>query len=325
MQTQLTITVKSPSRLDIFLREQLPLDKNISRFGKEISNSKIRRLIFSGNVSVNGNISRNPSYTLRTGSCVTIFLDIEKLFYEKQNNDIDFTLTEKNVIFEDEYILVINKPEHFPTEETIVKDRNNLHAASVEYLHKKNPSLRNPPYAGIIHRLDRDTSGVILFSKQRTVNKVLQEMFDYSKALSGERTCVKVYKALCSYGNKTLKKGQKIIVEDFLGRISSKSSQGKWGKVSEKDGGKYAKSEFTVLSINEEKKLILIQAHIFTGRTHQIRVHLSGIGLPILGDELYGGKPAERIFLHSESLKINHPVTGEEISFYAPPAQGFMI
>ena len=90
-----------------------------------------------------------PSFTVFAKSSVFVSVDEEKLFYEKQPDDIKFELTEKNVLFEDEYIIVVNKPSHFPTEKSMVETRDNLHAAVVRYLFARqkiqNPNAKNPP------------------------------------------------------------------------------------------------------------------------------------------------------------------------------------
>ena len=167
-----TFDVHKTIRIDEYLREVLE-----QAAGEECSNSKIRRLIVSGSVNVNGKTVTRPSFELRGSSKVTVFFDREKFFYEKQPEDIEFHVTDKDCLFEDENLIFINKPAFFPVEQTIVGNRANLHDAVVDYLWKRNPELRNPPYVGIMHRLDRETSGVILFTKNRTVNKAVSEMF----------------------------------------------------------------------------------------------------------------------------------------------------
>ena len=163
-------------RLDFLLREKLP-----SELKTQISNGKIRRLIMAGCVKVNDFQTRNPSFVVKKNSKVSVLIDKEKLLSEKQTDDVKFEVTEKSVLYEDDYLIIVNKPSKFPTEKTVVQDRDNLHDAVVRYLWKKNPDLRNPPYAGIMHRLDRETSGVILFTKKREVNKAVFDMFDSSK------------------------------------------------------------------------------------------------------------------------------------------------
>ena len=294
MTQELRFTTDQKLRLDEFLRQVLPAQIN-----QEISNSKIRRLIVAGAVSVNGHHTNRPSFELRGKSEVVVELDLEKLFYEKQPDDIKFEVIPDSVLFEDENLIFINKPAFFPVEQTITGNRDNLHDAVVRYLWTKNPELRNPPYVGIMHRLDRETSGVILFTKNRAVNKQISEIF---QSHSFVKKYYAVVPATSQLNDKTLlEPGTKFTVEMNMGRISSSSQAAKWGKTKD---GQYSKTEFNVLrSITvENKECLLIECNLFTGRTHQIRVHLSSKGLPILGDTLYGGQTAQRIYLHSCEL-----------------------
>ena len=320
-----TWTVTQKEKLDAFLRKELPSIFPESD-NTQLSNSKIRRLIIAGGVSVNSRQCRVPSYDLYPGSKVSVSVDEKKFFFEKQPDDIQFTLTSENVLFEDDSIIVVNKPAFFPTEETMVKSRNNMHQAVIDYLWKKNPSLRNPPYAGIMHRLDRETSGVLLFTKNRQVNQAVHDMFE-------KHTAVKKYRAVCSFNKKLqsqktasfnssdLKKGFTFTADNFIGRISLKSQGCKIGILPETKGGQRAVTDFEIADIKNE--LYFVDCVLHTGRTHQIRVHLSSSGLPILGDELYGGKTGfeknkGRIMLHAKSLTFPHPVTGKIITVEAP-------
>lgn len=325
------------TRVDEFLREKIP-----ALVGKTDGlNSKIRRLIVAGEVRVNGKQIRRPAYTLKRGDRVEFALDAGKFFAEKEVNDIAFELTEKDVLFEDEVIIVVNKPAFFPTESTFQESRDNLQGAVIRYLWAKNPSLRNPPYVGIMHRLDRETSGVILFSKSRSVNKALHDMFE-------NHTAHKVYRAVCAdpyaadsrfrknIGKENAFPPPNFQVDNFLARISKKSDRAKWGAVKEADGGLWAHTDFRVALrrklVKSAEELLSgggidalgIDAMPKTGRTHQIRVHLAGLGLPILGDTLYGGTPWTRIMLHALSLIFPHPVTGEMMSVNAPLPPDFI-
>lgn len=310
MNKQISIKVNNLSndllRLDVFLRENLSKEVRLQKEYKDtnftnldFSNSKIRRLIISGCVFVNNRQITKPSYTLLQNSIVKINFELEKFFYEKQPDDIKYEVLEKDVLFEDENLIFINKPSFFPVEQTITGNRDNLHDAVVRYLWNKNKSLRNPPYVGIMHRLDRETSGVILFTKSRSVNKQVQAMFE-------NHSFVKEYYAYVTQKDlsKKIELKKLYTVEKYMGRISIKSKAAKWGTLKESLGGVYSKTQFIFekACVVENKKCYLVKCILFTGRTHQIRVHLSEFGFPLLGDELYGGEPAKRIYLHSSRL-----------------------
>lgn len=296
MIQKFTFNTDKNCRLDEFLRQKLPDQLQKSNENNTVSNSKIRRLIVSGFVSVNSKPVTRPAFELRGKSVVIVSFDSEKFFYEKKPDDVVFEVTGDAVLYEDENLIFINKPANFPVEQTITGNRANLHDAVVDYLWKKNPALRNPPYVGIMHRLDRTTSGVIVFTKNRTVNKSISEIFQ-------SHNLIKKYLAVVKDDGK-LSDGENFTVEMFMDRITGKSQQGKWGKLSEARGGQYSKTCFRVLRhlTVEGCKSLLLECTLFTGRTHQIRVHLAEQGLSILGDELYGGIPASRIYLHSKKL-----------------------
>lgn len=365
MSQEILLTVQSAATLNDFLRKELPKflqgqnegradcvqGQNAAREKAALSNSKIRRLLFSGNVMVaasperkvsqaqNGGkkasqaqnqrggffVCKNPAFSLKKNARVKVSLDQEKFFYEKQSDDIKFELDSSRVLYEDDAIIVVNKPPRFPTEPTFVQDRDNLRAAVIRYLHKKIGLEKNPPYCGIVHRLDRDTSGVILFSKRRDCNAALFAAFDSSRLEEGlasqGRAAKKIYVAVCEPAapsglESSLRIGSSFSVQNYLGRVSLKSQAAKWGFVPKEKGGKFARTDFKVLEKSGGR--FFVQAELFTGRTHQIRVHLSQRGLPILGDQLYGGRAAERIFLHALSLELPHPLTGMPLRFEAP-------
>ena len=299
-----------------------PENRNLSTGDKiTCSNSKIRRLIIAGCVTVNGHKITRPAFDLRGKSSIIINFDKEKFFYEKPADDIKFEVTDQSILFENDDLIFVNKPAFFPVEQTIVGNRDNLHDALVRYLWARNPSLRNPPYVGIMHRLDHETSGIILFTKNRAINKSVQAMFQ-------NHDFEKEYTAIVT-SNKILKVGQKFTVEMFMERVSGKSQQGKWGPVPESRGGKYSRTDFEVVGIvkidengrpggiipgenvQDEKSqgkkspqfAYLIKANLYTGRTHQIRVHLASKNMPILGDLLYGGRKSDRGWLHASRFK----------------------
>lgn len=314
----LSFRVQSAVRIDELLRSELP-----RALGSPVSNSKIRRLVVAGAVCVDGRQVRVPSFSVRKGGSVSVSVDEEKLFFEKKPDDIAFELSPSDVLFEDDSVIVVNKPSMFPTEAGMVGSRDNLHDAVVRFLFARekarNPNMRNPPYVGIMHRLDRETSGAILFTKTRAANAPCHDMFE-------NHTARKTYRAVstdCGCCFPLSEFPFSFAVSFPMGRISPKSQAAKWGKVS--TGGVDSLTEFTVLGRIDAggKKAYAVECRPLTGRTHQIRVHLASVGLPILGDELYGGDDSGRIMLHAASLSFPHPVTGDAVFVSAPLPPSF--
>jgi 23S rRNA pseudouridine1911/1915/1917 synthase len=307
-------TIRCPGnekRLDELLRDTLP-----GLLGKSVSNSKLRRLIVAGAVRRNGMQCRIPGENMHAGDIVTCAVDESRLFYEKPADDISFEVSGDSVLFEDDAVIVVNKPAFFPTEAGMVGSRDNLAATVIRYLGRQTPGLRNPPYVGIMHRLDHETSGVILFTKKRLVNAAVHDMFE-------QHTAVKRYRAVVSSGERKLSK--QFSVEMNMGRISPKSSAAKWGAVLPAQGGVPSETVFSVAGTGKiaGRDVVYIDALPLTGRTHQIRVHLASLGLPLVGDVLYGGIAGDRIMLHAASLSFPHPVTGVMMTVSAPLPRSF--
>ena len=304
MQEKLHFATDKKIRLDEFLREELPHCKQLK--GHEVSNSKIRRLVVAGAVSVNGREVVRPAFELRGKSDVCVALDIEKFFFEKQPDDAKFEVSEASVLYEDDDLIFIDKPARFPVEQTITGNRANLHDSLVDFLWHRNPALRNPPYAGIMHRLDRETSGVILFTKTRSVNAAVSDLFQKHDLTKQYLAVVEVPRHTDGIRHAELVSASisTFTVKMFIGRVTGKSQQGKWGELSEARGGQFSHTDFKVLRTLtvEGRSCLLLECTLHTGRTHQIRVHLASRGLPILGDTLYGGHPATRMYLHAAHL-----------------------
>ncbi len=296
------------SRLDVFLRKNLP------KIVGEISNSKVRRLIVCGEVRVNKNQVRFPSFELRGNEKIFVQIDDEKLFAQKSTNDIKFDLTNNEILFEDEKIIAVNKPAHFPTEGTFVESRDNLCAAVKRFLFERQkierPNAKNPPYVGIVHRLDRDTSGVIVFAKTRDANKEMHALFE-------NRTTKKTYRAVVLAKRNV---PSEFFVEFPMGRISKKGEAAKWGRVEENAGGVFSRTEFSVLEEKtlDKTRVLILECRPITGRTHQIRVHLASLKMPIVGDTRYGGLPYSRMLLHAHTLAIPYPTSQKILKIVAP-------
>ena len=213
-------------------------------------------------------------------------------------------------MFEDEDLIVIDKPPGLPAQPTLDKARDNLFAAVNRFLSKRDGVVK--PYVGVHHRLDRDTSGIVLFTKSQRVNAAAAEIFSNHQGL-------KIYQALTvprpNSGSRS-KLEKEWTIKNYLGKISSKSKRARYGAVD--SDGDLAETSFRVIA--EHPRGIRIEAIPRTGRTHQIRVHLSEYGLPILGDDLYGADnnpgrdgPAPRLMLHAAQLIFPHPITRCEI------------
>jgi 23S rRNA pseudouridine1911/1915/1917 synthase len=279
-------------RLDIFIKEKLP----------QLSRSRIQTLIKENYVLVNFKPSK-ASYKIKRGEKIKIFIPPDREI-EIQPRDIPF-----EIIYEDEDIAVINKPSGIV-----------VHPAPGHYddtlvhgliLKLKNLSgIGGKIRPGIVHRLDKDTSGIMLVAKNDFAHKRLVEAFK-------ERLIEKNYIALV-YGRLTQKKGK---IETFIGRhpIARK-------KMAVLKEGKLAITFYEVLEIFNKASLVL--AKPVTGRTHQIRVQFSYIGHPILGDPIYGGlkhdlpKPP-RLMLHAYEIVFKHPRTNKEMKFRVPIPEEF--
>jgi len=281
----------SGQRIDRFLTFQI---KNLSR-------SHIQKVIDNKYACVNDKIVAK-NFELSTSDVVTIrnlgHLEMAKKQIKPQNISL-------NVIFEDKYFLIISKKAGITVHPAPGSFENTLLNAILFYL-KKNPShTLYGQRAGIVHRLDKDTSGLIIIAKNDIIAAKISEQFK-------SRTVEKKYTALV-LGNFSEKKGE---IRLPIGR--SRVDRKKMGISI--DRGREAITNFVVTE--EFEGCSLLDVFPKTGRTHQIRVHLSYIDHPIIGDKQYGNKESERIahdigltrqFLHASKLKFFHPENGKVI------------
>ncbi len=294
-------------RLDHFLAEALP--KALER---EVSRAQVRRLILSGLVSRNGRREQAASYELREGTRVEVFLDPAKFDVGgaagmRQAILRDYTWTPERILFEDDWLIVVDKPAGLPTQPTVDAGRANVFDTLKKFLAQRGGA---EPYLGLHHRLDRDTSGVLLFTKDQKANAGVTALF-------AGKTAQKTYRALAVTGP-TCPATWK--VENHLGVVGRVGKASKFGAV--RSGGDPAQTSFRL--VERLSGALLVEAQPHTGRTHQIRVHLAEGGHPIFGDGLYGGPmqlkaaggafvPVPRVLLHAAQLEFPHPVTGERI------------
>lgn len=262
-----------------------------------ISRSQIERLIKSGNVSVNKTIVNKNSYKISVDDIV------EFEFQEaipKEPINIDFDI---DILYEDEYLLVINKPSGL-----VVHPAPSVKEATVvDWLINKGISLSTisgEERHGIVHRIDKDTTGALVIAKDNKTHQLLSKQLE-------NKSMGRYYLAIIDYPLK-----DSISVEKPIGR--NKNNRLKMDIVND---GKYAKTSFVKL-METSQKTELIAAKLFTGRTHQIRVHLNSIGRHILGDEVYGFKSKRdkisRVYLHAYLLYLKHPINGKDMEFIAP-------
>jgi len=273
-------------RLDVFLAGAVP----------EVSRSHWKTLIQEGLVTVN-DVASKPNHKLRAGDVVTWSLP-EEAPAEPQPEDIAL-----DILFEDDSVLVLNKPPGLVVHPAVGNEAGTL----VNALLFHDPLFRDLERAGIVHRLDKDTSGVMVVAKSDAAMAELQRQF---KA----RETKKEYLALV-WGHPP-PSGR---IETLIGRHPKHRQK----MAVLEEGGREAVSNFQTLEQFAETALVLVG--IETGRTHQIRVHMAHLGHPVVGDAVYGRArknrlplAPERQMLHATLLDFVHPTTGKRLSFEAP-------
>ena len=294
-----TLTIIIPERmtgdrLDVALSVMLP----------DYSRSKITAWIKSGDALIN-NKAFKPKDKVNGSQVVMLSLN------KKQNNDWSAENIALNIVFEDEDIIIINKPFGLVTHPGAGNWNGTLANALLYY----DPKLSKLDRAGIVHRLDKNTSGLMVIARNEKSQKYLVEQLQ-SHSVVREYSAI-VYGHMISGGS----------VNDPIGRDPKDRI-----KQAVSSNGKDATTHYRV--IDRFKSHTHVKAILETGRTHQIRVHLSHIGYPLLGDPMYGGrvrfpKKASEILkesllgfkrqaLHSKKLTLNHPSTGELMSWKSP-------
>jgi 23S rRNA pseudouridine1911/1915/1917 synthase len=267
---------------------ELRLDRAVCE-NLRIPQEEAALLIDFGSVYVQGRIERNPSRVLEGGEEISVTFSSHgtSKFYE---------LDPARIIFRDRFLLVYDKETGTPSQQTPYDAYNNVFAALGRFLEKEG---KKNPYAALHQRLDRETSGVMLFALDRKANLGLSRSFQ-------ERHVKKEYLAwVVGRPDK-----ESWTADSEIGKIG-----GRYRAVSV-GSGKKAITRFWVLHREEERSLVL--AGPLTGRTHQIRIHLAEDGHPILGDRAYGAKPDKRLYLHALRLSLRHPVLGTALILEAP-------
>ncbi|MGI5916592.1 MAG: RluA family pseudouridine synthase [Anaerolineae bacterium] len=288
------VRVQNPAeRLDIQLAGQLT----------GYSRSAIQRLIKDGRVLVNGQTVK-PSYLPEPGDTIRVILPPDDETSELLAQEIPL-----DVVYEDEHLLVIEKPAGLVVHPGAGQSDGTL----VNALLARRPDVvsadLDPQRPGIVHRLDRDTSGLLVIAASRQAQADLQAQFQ-------ARTVQKIYLALV-YGRLL---PDEAAIEAPIGRDPVHRTR----MAVVQEGGRYALTHYRVRQ--HLPNSTFVEADLLTGRTHQLRVHFASIGHPIVGDRVYGFRwqtiHAPRQWLHAWRLAFEHPVTGEALSFVsAIPAE----
>ena len=274
-------------RIDAFLASKL----------HDVTRSWLQKLIDAGNVSVEGREKLAKNYKLRAGDRLTVELpEPETLDVLPENIPLD-------IVYEDEYLLVVNKPSGMVVHPAVGNHTGTLVNAVMFHCGDQLSSINGVVRPGIVHRIDKDTSGLLVIAKTDAAHRGLAEQF-------AVHSIKRAYRAVV-YNNIKEDDGR---VDAPIGR--NPKDRLKMAVVSA-DKGRRAVTNYHV--IERSGKFTYVECRLETGRTHQIRVHMAYIGHPLLGDPLYGPRKGMSgvtgQVLHAKELGFVHPITGEYMEF----------
>lgn len=278
-----------------YLENGYRLDKVLAVFNEEISRSYIAKLIDDGHVHVNGKIEK-ASYKVKTNDEITLDLPEAKPL-EIKKEDIPL-----NVIYEDNDILIIDKPQGMVVHPSNGHYEHTLVNAILNHCNNLS-GINGVMRPGIVHRIDKDTSGLICVAKNDVAHHSLAEQLK-------DHTMNRTYVALV-----------RNVIKENSGTIDmpiGRDDKNRQKMAVNRNNGKPAITNFKVLERYSDHTLI--ECRLVTGRTHQIRVHLSYIGYPVEGDPLYCGRNYDKLYKNGQlltaiKLKLIHPRTGKEMEF----------
>lgn len=278
------------------------------------SRNKTSKLLDAGKVRYNGDVERFGSRTVEYDDIVEVDVDESIVGSPKRHRKVH--LSDDDVLWRDEYVLAVDKPSGLPSQATRDPNRDHLVAAVRRYL--KSDGV-DDPYVAVHQRLDVGTSGVMVLAIDRRANKGLSEAFQ-------NRDVDKTYRALARAYDDTVERDatERWSVENHL---TTRGSGASTRQVAVNAGGDWARTDFEVK--RRAGWLYEIAASPKTGRRHQIRAHLAGEGLPIVGDRRYGGMvmhprmSIDRLMLHAHRLRLDHPVTDRVIEVVSPVPELF--
>ena len=289
----LKLTACSNARCDVYIAENMP----------DLSRSFLKKLFDGGEVFVNGKAVR-ASFKVKEGDCIEFSLpEVKKLDVEAQDIPLD-------IVYEDDDLLVINKARGMVVHPAAGNEDGTLVNALMHHCGDNLSGINGVMRPGIVHRIDKDTTGLLVVAKNDTAHQSLTDQLS-------DRSLSRTYFAIV-HGN---------LKEDGFtvdAPIARDTNDRKKMAIARKDG-RDAVTHITVLE--RFGKYTLIRCKLQTGRTHQIRVHTKHILHPILGDKTYGLKKEEFSLagqlLHAGEIGFIHPRTGEKVSFTAPLPEDF--
>ena len=287
------------------------LDQTLAELFPDYSRSRLQTWIEEDLVLLDGKVATVPRTKVYGGEQVQISVEVEdETHFEPENLPL-------NIVYEDEHILVINKPKDFVVHPGAGNPRGTvLNALLYHY-----PKISEVPRAGIVHRLDKDTTGLMVIAK--TIPAQTQLVRDLQ-----QRKITREYEAV-AFGIMT--KGG--TVDEPMARHPTKRTA-----MAVHPLGKPAVTHYRIME--HFRNYTRLRLRLETGRTHQIRVHMAHIAHPLLGDQTYGGRPRppknaseefmavlrnfQRQALHAIMLRLEHPITGELMEWYAPLPEDFV-
>lgn len=272
--------------------------------GDRMSRAQVQTLIDNGLALVDGKTLKAGA-KLKGGEQITLAIPTREEPEVVQPEAIDLT-----ILYEDDDLAVIDKPAGMIVHPGEQNETGTLVSAALNHWPQIAAMNVEEKRAGIVHRLDKDTSGLIIVAKNDRARRKLSDQFQ-------DRTVDKTYIALLEKRPDTTS-GR---IEAPIGRDPKQRK-----RMAVLRAGRPAITEFTVIDDDFRGDFALVEVHILTGRTHQIRVHMAFIGCPIVGDRVYGFRKQrvglKRQFLHAAKLSFDHPTSGERLHFESPLPAG---
>jgi 23S rRNA pseudouridine1911/1915/1917 synthase len=275
--------------------------------GRPVPRARVRAMIAAGAVRLDGVPVRGAGRPVRAGQRLEALVRADRLVGRGPSRDRPFALTESAVLYRDDVLLAVDKPSGIPVHATADRSRPHLVGHVERFLAARGAKR---PYVAVHQRLDRDTSGIVLFATDPRANEAM------ARAFAG-REVGKTYVALTARPSVLPRRRFRI---DRRLDAAGGSRPGRVRVVT--SGGREAATDVGIRQVLPSA--LVVEAKPLTGRKHQIRVHLAAAGLPVLGDGIYGparpagGVAVSRLMLHACRLELKHPLTGARLVIESP-------